>query len=140
MKNNHSDPTLYCNAAFVTIQDLDVMHQSGIHCNTTMVGKIFTSNTFGMPIHAQIAPELSAWLYKMKYNGYMTQHIREAQPISQCPAQEGQGSRIGLTIQQLTGIWVNVFSFALAGIIAKFINDWNAKTPQIIQSEESLQV
>ncbi|CAB9520799.1 glutamate receptor [Seminavis robusta] len=122
MKQDHNDPSLYCDAAFVTLQELEVMHQFGLHCNKTVVGNILTFNTFGMPLGSSIASPMSSWLYKMKYEGLLTQKLNEAQPANQCAAASQQNEGIGLTVQQLTGIWVIVFTFALGGLIAKAVN------------------
>ena len=56
----------------------------------------------------------------MKYEGILDRHIRDAEPESQCPETEGEEG-IALNVQQLTGIWTIVFSFAIAGIVAKFL-------------------
>ena len=118
MKQNHRNPSLYCDAALVSYEDLQVLHQYGLHCNKTEVGDILAFRDFGIPISSSISDEVMSWLHEMKYEGILDRHIRDAQPESQCPDNEGEEG-IALNVQQLTGIWTIVFSFALAGILAK---------------------
>lgn len=70
----------------------------------------------------------------MKYEGLLTEHLRNAEPLSQCAAEQQQSEGIGLTIHQLTGIWVIVFSFAVGGLMAKgfgFLNSKKVKTMEV---------
>lgn len=39
MKQGHDDPTLYCDAALTTREDLAVLQEYGSHCNKTIVGE-----------------------------------------------------------------------------------------------------
>ena len=126
MKPNHNDPSLYCNAAFMSLQDLQVVHKFGSHCNKTSVGEYIRLSRFGIPLSSSISDVMSPWLYKMKFDGIWDKHEVAAEPTSMCAAKVQQEEGIGLTPTQLTGIWVIVFSFLAAGMCAKAIN-WFTK-------------
>lgn len=124
MKYNQDDP-LYCDAAFVLEEDLQVLHQYALHCNKTVVGEVLGYTTSGIPIHSRVAPQLTAWLYDRKYQGNLGEIYKEAMPDSRCPAKEDlQEEGVGLSVLQLAGIWGIVGSLMIAGLVTKAINSY----------------
>lgn len=114
------DRSIYCNAALASYEDLQVLHQYGLHCNKSAVGDILAFRDFGVPITTSFSAELMSWFYEMKYEGVLDRHIREATPQSQCLDNEGEEG-IALNVEQLTGIWTVVFGFALVGLMATLL-------------------
>jgi hypothetical protein len=117
MRRTHTDPSLYCNAAILKIEDLQVMQNYGNHCDKTKVGDSLGQRTIGIPIHDKHAPALTALFHKLKSDGVMTKTLVFATPRNQCPATEGEGS--SLNPQQLTGVWVITFGFAFIGLLLR---------------------
>ena len=116
-----SSQDLYCNAALASHEDLQVMHRFGIHCNKTVVGDILAFRDFGIPISSDKSAAVMSWLYEMKYEGILDRHIRQAQPESQCPDNEGEEG-IALNVEQLMGIWMVVFGFAFLGLLISLLS------------------
>ena len=116
-----SSQALYCNAALASHEDLQVMHRYGMHCNKTVVGDILAFRDFGIPISSDKSAAVMSWLYEMKYEGVLDRHIRQAQPESQCPDNEGEEG-IALNVEQLMGIWMVVFGFAFLGVLVSLLS------------------
>ena len=121
MRQKHNDKSLYCNAAFASVEDLEALNARGAHCDKTKVGEPIAHDSIGLPIYDGVSDGLTALLHDMKNDGLLNKEYGFYQPSSRCPVSGGEGS--SLTIAQLTGIWVIAFSFALAGLIAKFVTD-----------------
>ena len=121
MRQTHNDKSMYCNAAFANLEDLESLNARGAHCDKIKVGEPIAHNSIGLPIYDGIAPGLAALLHTMKNDGLLNKEYGFYQPSSRCPESGGEGS--SLTVAQLTGIWMISFSFAFAGLIAKFIVD-----------------
>jgi len=117
MKRTHNDPSMYCNAAVTKIEDLQVMHRDGKHCDKTKVGESLGQKTIGIPIFDAHATALSSLFHKLKGEGAMEKVLRANTPESQCsvPAEE-HGA---LDPQHLTGIWVVTFGLALIGLFLR---------------------
>lgn len=119
MRRKHNDKSLYCNAAFASVEDLEALNARGSHCDKIKVGEPIAHDSIGLPIYDGVADGLTALLHDMKNDGLLNKEYGFYQPSSRCPVSGGEGS--SLTVAQLTGIWVIAFSFALAGLIAKFV-------------------
>eukprot|EP00581_Thalassiosira_minuscula_P013316 CAMPEP_0183713660 /NCGR_PEP_ID=MMETSP0737-20130205/8441_1 /TAXON_ID=385413 /ORGANISM="Thalassiosira miniscula, Strain CCMP1093" /LENGTH=692 /DNA_ID=CAMNT_0025942479 /DNA_START=189 /DNA_END=2264 /DNA_ORIENTATION=+ len=119
MRQSHDDPTQYCNVAIASQEDIDVLHGYGSHCDKTKVGESIHHRSIGIPIYDRHADALVSLLHKSKADSIMTKTLASALPKSQCPETGGEGS--ALNVQQLTGVWVITFSFALIALLAKFI-------------------
>jgi len=119
MRQSHDDPSQYCNVAIASQEDIDIMHRYGSHCDKTKVGDSIDHRSIGIPIYDKHADALVSLLHKSKADSVMTKTLAAAAPRSQCPETGGEGS--ALNVQQLTGVWVITFSFALLALLAKFI-------------------
>ena len=125
MQSSHGkgeDTSLYCHAAIAKIEDLQIMHRHGKHCDKMKVGDSLGQSMIGIPIYEENSPALSLLFHKLKTDGVMAKSLHAAQPTNQCPVSannnEGEGS--ALTIQQLTGVWVITFGFALIGLMTRW--------------------
>ena len=121
MRQTHSDKSMYCNAAFANLEDLESLNARGAHCDKVKVGEPIGHNSIGLPLYDGVAPGLAALLHDMKNDGLLNKEYGFYRPSSRCPESGGEGS--SLTVAQLTGIWMISFSFAFAGLIAKFVTD-----------------
>jgi hypothetical protein len=117
MRHKHTDGTLHCNAAIALLEDLEVLHSRGEHCDKIQIGESIAYAINGIPIFEKKAPELSALFHQAKFHGYLHRNLLAATPQSQCPVEGGEGT--ALDVQQLTGVWVIAFSFALFGLVLK---------------------
>ena len=120
MRRTHNDPSQYCNVAIASQEDLEVLHKFGNHCDKIKVGESIAYRSMGIPIYDKHADALVSLLHKQKAEGGMTYALAGATPSSQCPETGGEGS--ALNIQQLTGVWVITFSFALIALFVKLIS------------------
>jgi len=120
MRQSHSDPSLYCDAAIASEEDLDTLHRYEKHCNKVKVGDPITYRSLGIPIYDKHADALVSLLHKIKTDGVMTSTLKASRPESQCPETGGEGS--ALNVQQLTGVWVITFSFVLFALLARFVS------------------
>lgn len=121
MKRDHTDPSLYCNAAFATKEHLDAIQQEGFHCNKTVVSTTLAAAHRGFALNSKIAAVMTAHLYDLKYDGHLAEHYLTARPKFTCLSSNTDASqkKQRLTISDLTGIWVVVYTFAVAGLVAK---------------------
>jgi hypothetical protein len=117
MRRTHNDPSMYCNAAIAKIEDLQVMHRHGNHCDKTKIGESLGQQMIGIPIFDDHAASLNALLHKLKDDGVMAKTLLAGTPESQCPVTADEGS--SLNPQQLTGIWVITFGFAIFGLLVR---------------------
>lgn len=127
MKKHHTNRSLYCDAAFIAYEDLQVHQNYANHCNKTVVGDVLALATKGIPIKESISAEMQAFLYQMKYEGTLAKHLQEAAPVNQCPIVDNEGDGIGLSPEQLTGIWVLVFFMAFIALVLKAIGSCRIK-------------
>lgn len=111
--------SLYCHAAFASWEDLQVLQSSGEQCDKTRVGEMLLKKATGIPMFQRVSPGLTALFYQIKNDGVMAKELIAAEPINVCPPKEEESS--SLSIQDLTGIWMFSFSFAVAGLVAKFV-------------------
>ena len=125
MRRTHNDPSMYCNAAFAMREDLEALNGNGLHCDKIRVGEAIAHDSTGIPIYDGVADGLTALLHDMKNDGLLNKEYGFSQPASRCPESGGEGS--SLTVKQLTGIWMISFSFAFAGLLAKWISACNTK-------------
>lgn len=110
----------FCHVAIAPLEDLEVEKQNGEFCSLDIVGEVVGQVQTGMPVYEGVSAELISLLLKLKNDGVYDKEVLAARPESQCqPAAQGEGS--ALSIQQLTGIWVVSFGFALAGLIVTFL-------------------
>mmetsp|Transcript_28086 Transcript_28086/g.39488 ORF Transcript_28086/g.39488 Transcript_28086/m.39488 type:complete len:746 (-) Transcript_28086:46-2283(-) len=129
MRAEHSDNSLYCNAAFASLEDLEVLQNQANHCNKKIVGAALAYQTLGFPVFDKEADGLVSLLYSVKYNGAVDKYLSGAEPVNRCPSSDSsEGS--SLTIQQLTGVWVLTFGLALVGIIITLIEKYRHKKAQ----------
>jgi len=115
-----SDPS-YCHAAIAPIEDLDVEQQNGNYCNLSIVGDVVGQAQTGIPVFEGVSAEVISLLLKMKNDGVYDKELLAARPESQCPVDEG-GEGSALSIEQLTGIWVVSFGFAIIGLVVTFVS------------------
>ena len=120
MRRSHDDPSMYCHAAIAKIEDLQIMHNYGKHCDKTKVGDSLGQRIIGIPIFDGSSQSLSALFHKMKSDGVMNTALISATPENQCPVPDEEGS--ALSPQQLTGVWILTFGFAVLALIIKFVN------------------
>ena len=125
MDENPGDVSLYCHAALVELGDIEIFHRDGKHCNKSIVGDILAQSISGFPINSEIAPELTAWLYDAKFLGKLAEKYEEEEPESKCESVEAevQEEGVGLTIPQLSGIFIITAIFTIAGLVAKALKD-----------------
>eukprot|EP00543_Licmophora_paradoxa_P011773 CAMPEP_0202475226 /NCGR_PEP_ID=MMETSP1360-20130828/92789_1 /ASSEMBLY_ACC=CAM_ASM_000848 /TAXON_ID=515479 /ORGANISM="Licmophora paradoxa, Strain CCMP2313" /LENGTH=403 /DNA_ID=CAMNT_0049102373 /DNA_START=536 /DNA_END=1747 /DNA_ORIENTATION=- len=110
----------FCHVAIAPLEDLEVEKQNGRFCNLSIVGDPVGQVQTGMPVYEGVSAELISLLLKLKNDGVYDKEVLAARPESQCPVDErGEGS--ALSIQQLTGIWVVSFGFALVGLLVTFL-------------------
>ena len=121
MKPIHDDPARYCHVAVASQEDLDIMHHYSNHCDKTKVGEPVAYRAIGIPIHEIHTNALVSLLHKSKADGVMTKTLAASSPMSQCPSQGGEGS--ALNVQQLTGVWVIAFLFALFGLFVRLVSE-----------------
>jgi len=124
MRRNHDDPSLYCNAAFASIEDLEVLQSVGAHCDKDRVGEALVYQNSGIPVSDRKADAMLSLFHQIKNDGVIQKEMGAARPESKCEAVEEEGN--SLSIKQLTGIWVVSFSFAMAGLLVKGI-EWCSK-------------
>lgn len=122
MRPVHSDKSLYCNAAFVSWEDLQALQKSGDHCDKTRVGEPLVQRNFGIPIHngEGVKEALIPLFHQMKNKGLLVKELRAAEPEHQCPVTAGEEGQ-SLNVEQLTGIWMITFAFALVALVVKFV-------------------
>mmetsp|Transcript_41485 Transcript_41485/g.76652 ORF Transcript_41485/g.76652 Transcript_41485/m.76652 type:complete len:711 (-) Transcript_41485:257-2389(-) len=127
MRHSPSDKSLYCNAAFVTSGDLQVLHESREHCDKTLVGDVLAFTNEGIPIYDgnDTSASLLALFHRMKNEGKMDKEMSEERPANNCPVKEGEGHSLG--VEQLTGIWMITFTLAAASLVAKVVQGWYIK-------------
>ena len=118
MRPSHTDSSLHCNVAVASLEDLDILHRYGTHCDKVKVGDSIAYRTFGIPISDDKSDALVSLFHKLKSNGVMTKKLLAAAPQSTCPEKGGEGS--ALNVKQLTGVWVITFGFALFALLVKF--------------------
>ena len=75
--------------------DLQVIPQYGLHCNKTIVGDVLAFITFVTPISSGVSSEMMSWLYKVKYEGLLTDLLRQEEPSSECAAEQQQNEGSG---------------------------------------------
>uniref|UniRef100_A0A7S4RFW6 Ionotropic glutamate receptor C-terminal domain-containing protein n=1 Tax=Ditylum brightwellii TaxID=49249 RepID=A0A7S4RFW6_9STRA len=117
MKLDNSDPSLYCDIGIASEEDLEVLHGSTQHCNKTQIGKALGYESIGIPIFSGVSPELISFFHEMKNEGVLNRVSSESFPDNSCPETGGEGS--SLNVEQMTGIWIIVFGFALVGVWAR---------------------
>jgi len=117
MRRNHNDRSLYCNVAIANVEDLEIMHQDGKHCNKVKVGDSIAYNSIGIPINDGIADQLVSLFHAVKSKNVMAKALLADTPISKCPIVGGEGTSIN--VQQLTGVWIITFSFAILSLASK---------------------
>jgi hypothetical protein len=115
MRRTPNDPSLYCNAAFAKIEDLQMMHRYGNHCAKTKIGESLGQRMIGIPIFDDHTASLSSLFHKLKGDRVMAKALRAGTPESRCPVTAKESS--ALSPQQLTGVWVITFGFALIGLL-----------------------
>lgn len=119
-----SDRALYCDAALVVQEDIVALQAKANHCNKTIVGERVATSISGIPMHRDISPELIAYFYDLKFGGAMQEIFYEDEPASLCKEENGlQEEGADMNFSQLSGIWVIVFTFMLAGVLAKAIRN-----------------
>mmetsp|Transcript_21343 Transcript_21343/g.32892 ORF Transcript_21343/g.32892 Transcript_21343/m.32892 type:complete len:747 (+) Transcript_21343:37-2277(+) len=126
IRTEHSNASLYCNAAFASLEDLEVLQNNGAHCNKKIVGNSLAYQSLGFPIFDKEADGLVSLLYSVKYNGAIDRYLGSAEPENRCPApSDNEGN--SLTIQQLTGVWVLTFTLAFVGIVTTLVERYKHK-------------
>ncbi|CAB9522496.1 expressed unknown protein [Seminavis robusta] len=114
------DEQLYCDAAFVSKEDLDAVHNMGKHCNKTYVGQPLAFESNGIPMYSELAAKMTPFLYSLKFDGTLHKIYQNAEPEQECDAVEGAGGDDpSLTVEQLIGIWGLTFAFVVAGLVSK---------------------
>lgn len=121
MQQDHQDPSLYCNAAFVLEEDLEVLQQEGLHCNKTLVGAALTHSHRGFALNEKIADAVTSNFYSLKYSGVLAKHYKEAKPVGSCNVIQPKSSNKRLTIQEMSGIWVATYGFAFVGLLLRVV-------------------
>ncbi|CAB9497408.1 glutamate receptor [Seminavis robusta] len=110
----------YCHAAIAPEEDLDVFASKALHCNKTIVGKPVQMVQTGMPVFENVSPQLISFFLKLQNDGVYDAGLLANKPNSRCTMPGGDDNAVGLTISQLSGIWVVSFGFAFLGLAATF--------------------
>jgi len=121
MRRSHNDGSLYCNVAVATLEDLEIGHRYGKHCDKIKIGETISSRGVGIPINDDKADALVSLFNKLQSKGMMSKALLASTPESQCPETGGEGMSIG--VKQLTGVWVIVFFFVVLSLLAKIVTD-----------------
>jgi hypothetical protein len=82
MRHTHNDPSLYCNAAIAKIEDLQMMHRYGKHCDKMKIGESLGQRMIEIPIFDDHAASLSSLFHKFKGDGVMAKALRAGTPES----------------------------------------------------------
>lgn len=125
-RSNPDSP--YCDAAIAPLEDLEVFLRDGKHCDKVAVGDPLTYVQSGLPIFDGVSQGLISLMLNMKNDGIFARELQEARPTSTCPKGSGNGGGgsgdgggdDALSIEELTGIWVISFGFAMLGLVMKF--------------------
>jgi len=119
MRPVHDDNSLFCNAAFASAEDLEVLHKLGDHCDKVIVGEILAHTNVGVPLYEGVSDELLSLFHKKKNDGVLQRELQNAKPNSLCIRADIEGT--SLTVEQFTGIWMITFTLAVGGLLAKAI-------------------
>jgi len=114
----NKDTSLYCDVALITLEDLEMRHSRGEHCDKARVGDPVAIINYGFPIFDQKVEALISHLQITKNSGVLKKELNAVAPQSICSRFVSEESN-ALNIQQLAGIWMFVFCFAIAGIFAR---------------------
>merc|ERR1719491_1108317 len=136
LRPHRKDPSVYCDAALVTLEDLEEHHGRGEHCEKKRVGDPISIMSLGFPIFDEKSETLVSLLQLTKNEGVLERELNLARPKNMCSNQERSVEGNALSIQQLTGIWVIVFGFAICGIMARLLNPMTKK----LGEKESMKV
>lgn len=108
---------MHCEAAIVLKEDIMAMQAEGLHCNKTMIGGSIGIRSFALPISPQYFESVWA-IFQDQYNqGVFDNAARRAIPIKECPDLNKKGSSVTLSMDQMIGVWLGTFAFAVAGIM-----------------------
>ena len=121
------NPGLYCHVAIAPIEDLQVFHGNGGHCNKMNVGPIIGQAQSGFPVFESKADELIPLLINLKNDGTYDAILNEAKPKSICSFSELVGNDVSLSITELSGIWLVTFGLAFMGLIATAVYPYYEK-------------
>jgi hypothetical protein len=106
---------LYCDVAIAPAEDLQVLQTQGHHCNKTIVGTPIGYVQAGFPVSQSKSIALISLFLTLKNKGVYQDRLKIDEPVNQCLFEErGEGS--ALNLQDLTGIWITTFFFALLGV------------------------
>lgn len=121
------NPGLYCHVAIAPIEDLQVFHGNGGHCNKTNVGSIIGQAQSGFPVFESKADELIPLLINLKNDGTYDALLNEAKPKSVCLFSDVVDNDVSLNITELSGIWLVTFGLAFMGLIATAVYPYYEK-------------
>eukprot|EP00547_Thalassionema_nitzschioides_P011430 CAMPEP_0194258138 /NCGR_PEP_ID=MMETSP0158-20130606/40688_1 /TAXON_ID=33649 /ORGANISM="Thalassionema nitzschioides, Strain L26-B" /LENGTH=658 /DNA_ID=CAMNT_0038997441 /DNA_START=110 /DNA_END=2086 /DNA_ORIENTATION=- len=119
MNHTHTDGSLYCNVAISKLEDLEALQSEKLHCNKTKVGDAIHFALEGIPIYSGRADALVSIFQDLKAKGFMTKSLKAAAPESICPESGGEGT--ALNVDQLSGVWIVTFGFAMLALLSKCI-------------------
>lgn len=124
MRATHTDKSLYCNAALASLEDLEVLNKDGKHCDKVRVGEVVIVQSDGIPISSSREDAVGAFLQKLKNDGTLSSIVNADKPANNCPSKMNgeEGGTPSLSVQQMTGVWIIVFFWALCSLIARFYN------------------
>eukprot|EP00978_Attheya_sp_CCMP212_P012839 scaffold32087_cov62-Attheya_sp.AAC.3 len=105
----------YCDVAIAPAEDLQVFQNKGEHCNKTIVGVPVGYVQAGFPVSQAKSTALISLFLTLKNEGFYQKQLVTEEPVNRCPFEvRGEGS--ALNLQDLTGIWITTFLFALLGV------------------------
>ena len=118
-KASAGDPN-YCHAAVAPLEDLDVVHAQGKHCDKTNAGGVVGHAETGMPVFEGLSHELIPLLLKLKNNGIYEKQLLDWRPDPRCKQSDliSGGETASLNVEQLSGIWVVSFALSVIGLCA----------------------
>ena len=134
MKRNHNDPSLYCNAAISTDEDLVVFQKSEKFCDVLRVGEPLLEDYYGLPISRASFPGLSSMFHSLKNNDDLVARFKKNGPESNCQSADGTNA---LTVIELSGLWVVCTAIVVIGLLVKlFVHVSKKNNPERQQDIE----
>lgn len=111
------DRERFCEAAFIINEDLVAMQGEELHCNKTMIGTSLLVQSYGFPMSPVNFDSLWA-IFQDQYNeGWYDRAAETYKPSNQCDNLNAQAKTSVLSIEEMAGLWIGTFAFAIAGVI-----------------------
>jgi len=96
MKKDHNNPSLYCNASIVAMEDIKQMNRDGLHCDKTVVGRPLSYMDKGIPVNKRLSEEIVHHFQMMLNKGTFESILIHAKPEAECSSNVESTMSLGI--------------------------------------------